>query len=118
MLNGTLSSPADGATLPALQPIVVGGRAEDDRAISAVRITIRQEGTGDYVTPTGLSSTRTNLAAYLTSPGSPGSNFNYTTPSAVSSQLTAGTYTITVTPVDNWGQFPWTPSRTFTVTLA
>ena len=51
------------------------------------------------------------ISAFLTSPGSPGSNYAYTSP-----VIPAGTYTVIVRAVDNYGQVQQTP-RIATVTV-
>jgi len=108
-ITAALNQPMSPASAAALNGISVSGRAEDDPntgGMTAVRITIRQ-GAGNYfstTTNTFSSASAANINAFLTSPGSPGSNFSYATPLAANSAFTAGTYTITETPVDEWGQ--------------
>ena len=96
-LDPLLGSPADGATVTGSR-VVVSGRAIDDIAMAGVRIYV-QNGGGLYMTSTGtFTSTSTFVGAVLTSPGSPGSNYAYTSPT-----IPPGAYTITVQAVDNHG---------------
>ncbi len=96
-LDPLLGSPADGATVTGSH-VVVSGRAIDDIAMAAVRVYVQNSG-GQYMTSTGaFTTTSTFVSAVLTSPGSPGSNFAYTSPT-----IPPGAYTITVQAVDNHG---------------
>ncbi len=104
-----LDSPVNGASLPG--GIVLGGRAQDDHAIKRVEVTIQNAG-GQYMSSTGVfSAAPVWVETFLTSPGTPGSNFNYTSPA-----LPVGAYTINVRAIDNWGQVQQTP-RVLTVNV-
>ncbi len=96
--------------------IVVNGRAVDDVGMSRVEVRVvnsanqGMSSSGTFRTP----STPGNyswIGTFLTSPGSPGSNFAYTTP-----VIPPGTYTVWVRGTDNFGQVQQTP-RIVTVTV-
>jgi hypothetical protein len=71
-------------------------RPGDRRHRHGLRIYIQNNG-GQSMSSTGtFGSTPTFVTAVLTSPGSPGSNFAYTSPT-----IPTGSYTITVIAVDN-----------------
>ncbi len=79
--------------------IVVSGRVEDDRQIENAQVAIVNS-LGQYMSASG-TFTSTNESwrnAFLNSPGSPGSNYSYTTP-----VLPAGVYTVRVRGVDSHG---------------
>ena len=60
--------------------IFVSGRAEDDQAMAKVEVQV-QNAANQFMTSSGsFSSSQTWITAFLTSPGTPGSNFSYTTP--------------------------------------
>ena len=59
----------------------------------------------------GAFGTPTWISAFLTSPGSPGSNFAYTSP-----VIPAGAYTVSIRAVDNYGQLQQSP-KTVAVTV-
>jgi len=109
-LNPALDTPANGATQTGA--IVVGGRAEDDHGISNVQVSIKSSA-NKYMSSAGTFTTnsQTWIATFLTSPGTPGSNFNYTSP-----VVPPGVYTVSIRATDNWGQLQQTP-RVFTVTV-
>jgi len=109
-LNPALDTPVNGATQTGA--IVVGGRAEDDHGISNVQVSIKNA-SNKYMSAAGTftSSSQTWISTFLTSPGTPGSNFNYTSP-----VVPPGVYTVSVRATDNWGQVQQTP-RVFTVTV-
>lgn len=108
-LNPTLLSPVNGATFTESR-IVVTGRAEDDHAMGSVQVAIVNAG-GLYMSSTGVFSAGERfITAFLNSPGSPGSNYSYTSPA-----IPAGNYTVKVRPVDAHGQFPVTTDSTVTV---
>ncbi len=93
--------------------ILVSGRLEDDQQIAQAQVAIRN-GLGQYMSSTGTftSTTVSYRTAFLTSPGSPGSNFSYTTP-----VVPSGAYTILVRGVDQHGFITPVPSqRSVTVT--
>ena len=100
--------------------IFVSGRAEDTNnapnqtaATSKVEVAII-DGTGKFLTSTGTFAVAESWrAAFLTSPGTPGSNFSYTTP-----VVPAGSYTVKVRAIDQHGLVTATPSvRHVTVTI-
>jgi hypothetical protein len=95
-----LSSPSEGTAFTDSR-IFVSGRAEDDIAIARVDVAIVNSA-GLYMSSSGaFSSTERWIPAFLNSPGSPGSNYSYTTPI-----LNDGAYKVRVRPVDNHGFFP------------
>ena len=102
-LVADLQTPVVGSTFTNFIP--VGGRALDDLGIARVTVTVRNTLTGLYLRADGTmgasstSAPSSNLPAYLTNPGGPGSNFNYSTVT-----LAPGTYEVSVQPVDNVGQ--------------
>ena len=58
--------------------------------------------TGPYMASNGTFSTGERwISAFLNSPGSPGSNYSYTTPIH-----RGGAYKVRVRPVDHYGQYP------------
>ena len=76
--------------------IFVSGRAEDDQAMQWVEVAI-VNAAGQYMSSSG-TFTSTNASwrtAFLNSPGTPGSNFSYTTP-----VIPAGAYTVRVRAID------------------
>jgi len=108
-LVSALDSPVNGATQAG--SIVLGGRAQDDHGIKRVEVTIRNSG-GLYMNSSGVfGPTPTWIETFLTSPGTPGSNFNYTSPTVPN-----GAYTVNVRAVDNFNQLQQTP-RVFTVNV-
>ena len=80
--------------------IVVTGRAEDDIKIAKVEVAI-VNAAGQYMSSTGTftSTTESWRGAFLNSPGSPASNYSYTTP-----VITSGTYTVHVRATDHHNQ--------------
>jgi large repetitive protein len=104
-LVAALQSPAEGTAFTESR-IVVSGRAEDDTNMSDVQIAI-SDSLGRYMSSNG-SFTSTSVSyrsAFLTSPGSAGSNYSYTTPI-----IPNGAYTVTVRAVDIHGQTTPTPT--------
>ncbi|GAB3062575.1 hypothetical protein GCM10027186_12940 [Micromonospora schwarzwaldensis] len=92
--------------------IVVTGRAVDDVGMQKVELQITNAA-GQGMNAAGtFGRAGTWIAAFLTSPGSPGSNFAYTSP-----VVPAGTYTVTIRGMDNYGQYQQ-PPRTVSVTVA
>ncbi len=92
--------------------IQVSGRLEDNNQIAQAQVGIRNAA-GQYMSSTGTftSTTVSFRTAFLNSPGSPGSNFSYTTPI-----IPAGSYTVLVRGVDSLGLITPVPSeRTVTV---
>jgi PKD repeat protein len=106
-----LFSPSDGTVFSDAK-IVVSGRVEDDQQIAQAQIAIR-DSLGRYMSGTGTftSTTESYRTAFLNSPGSPGSNFSYTSP-----VIPAGTYTVFARGVDQHG-FVTTPPMQRTVTV-
>jgi PKD repeat protein len=95
----TLGAPVDGATFDQGR-IVVTGRANDDISIARVEVGIVNS-LGQYMSATGTftSTVPSFRTAFLNSPGSPGSNFSYTTP-----VIPPGTYSVLVRPTDQHSQ--------------
>lgn len=80
--------------------IFVSGRVEDNIQIARAQVAI-VNATGNYMSSNGTFATTTTetwITAFLNSPGSPGSNYSYTTPI-----IPAGTYTVRVRGVDQNG---------------
>ncbi len=96
--NETLRVPQGGETYTEGR-IPVTGRVEDDRAIAAVQVAV-VDSSGRYMSSTGTfpSTTESWRTAFLNSPGSPGSNYSFTTP-----VIPPGDYTVRVRGVDNHG---------------
>jgi len=113
VLTENLLAPSEG-TVFAEGRIFVSGRAEDDRAMQRVEIGI-VNASGFYLQSNGTFGTTTTASwrtAFLNSPGTPGSNFSYTTP-----VVPPGAYTVRVRGVDNHDQATAIPSeRHVTVT--
>jgi PKD repeat protein len=95
VLTETLLSPTEGAEFPDGK-IFVSGRAEDDQAMQRVDVAIINAA-GQYLGSAGTftSTTASWRTAFLNSPGTPGSNFSYTTP-----VIPPGAYTVRVRAVD------------------
>jgi PKD repeat protein len=95
----TLGSPTEGTAFTEAR-IVVSGRAIDDVGIGRVEVGIVNS-LGQYMSSSGsfTSTTESWRSAFLTSPGTPGSNYSYTTPA-----IPDGAYTVRVRAVDNYGQ--------------
>lgn len=79
--------------------IVTSGRVNDDRAIEAMQVAV-VDTSGRYMSSTGTftSTTASWRTAFLNSPGSPGSNFAYTSP-----VVPAGDYRLLLRGVDTHG---------------
>ncbi len=77
--------------------ILVSGRVEDNLQIARAEIAIRNSA-GQYMSTAGAftSTTEIWIRAFLNSPGSPGSNFSYTSPI-----IPAGGYTVLVRGMDS-----------------
>ncbi len=90
-----LFAPPTGQVFP-LGTIVVSGRVEDDRQIASVQVAIRNS-LGQFMNGSGVfSGTTVNWrSAFVNSPGSPGSNFSYTSP-----VIPVGAYTLFARGVD------------------
>ena len=103
-LTDALLAPTEGSSFTDGK-IFVSGRSEDDHATAKVEVAI-VDGTGKYLTSTGTFAVAESWrAAFLTSPGTPGSNFSYTTPI-----LPAGNYQVKVRAGDNHGLLTTTPA--------
>jgi len=117
-LTDSLLAPTEGASFVDGK-IFVSGRSEDTNAPGQTAATSKVEvavidGTGKYLTSTGTFAAPVSWrAAFLTSPGTPGSNFSYTTP-----VLPEGSYTVQVRATDQHGLVTTTPSvRHVTVSI-
>ncbi len=77
--------------------IQVSGRVEDDRQIARVQVAVRNA-LGQYMSSAGAFTTTAEvwITTFLNSPGSPGSNYSYTTP-----VIPAGSYAVRVRGIDN-----------------
>ena len=112
-LTQNLLSPTEGTTFTDGR-IFVSGRAEDDQAMARVEVSV-VDSQGRFMSATGTfpSTTASWRTTFLTSPGTPGSNFSYTTP-----VVPAGSYTVTIRGVDQHGLVTTDPSvRHVTVTI-
>ncbi len=98
-LTANLLAPSEGAAFTDGR-IFVSGRAEDDQAMQRVEVGI-VDSAGRYMSSTGTFSSTTESwrTAFLTSPGTVGSNFSYTTP-----VVPPGAYTVRVRGVDQHDQ--------------
>jgi PKD repeat protein len=96
-----LFGPAEGAAFDQAR-IVVTGRFEDDQQMASVQVAIRNSA-GFYLNSNTVGTFTTNTTinwrtAFMNSPGSPGSNFSYTSPT-----IPDGAYTVFVRGVDQLG---------------
>jgi PKD repeat protein len=98
-LSETLFSPTEGTAFTEAR-IFISGRAEDDTSMGRVEVAV-VNGAGQYMSSSGsFSSTNESWrSAFLNSPGTPGSNFSYTTP-----VIPSGAYTVRARAVDAYGQ--------------
>jgi len=103
-ISDTLFSPTEGTAFTEAR-IFVSGRAEDDTAMGSVQVAIVNS-LGQYMSSSGTFSSTTESwrTAFLNSPGTPGSNFSYTTP-----VIPSGAYTVRVRAVDAYGQVQAVP---------
>ncbi|MBM0227075.1 MULTISPECIES: Ig-like domain-containing protein [Micromonospora] len=90
--------------------IVVTGRAVDDVGMARVEVQILNSA-GQGMNSAGVFGGSPWISAFLTSQGSPGSNFAYTSP-----VVPAGAYTVSIRAVDNYGQLQQ-PPKTIPVTV-
>jgi large repetitive protein len=106
-----LLAPQEGAVFTDAR-ILVSGRVEDDRQIAGAQVAIRNSA-GQYMSSSGTftSTTESWRNAFLNSPGSPGSNYSYTTP-----VIPAGAYVVRVRGVDHHG-FTTNPTVDVNVTV-
>lgn len=111
VLTDALLSPTEGAEFPDGK-IFVSGRAEDDQAMQQVQVGIVNSA-GQYMSSSGTftSTTASWRTAFLNSPGTPGSNFSYTTP-----VIPAGAYTVQVRAIDQHNFVSAVSERHATVT--
>ena len=79
-LTENLASPTEGTAFTEAR-IFVSGRAEDDTAMGSVQVAIVNSA-GQYMSSSGsfTSTSESWRSAFLNSPGTPGSNYSYTTP--------------------------------------
>ena len=107
-----LLTPQDGAVFTDGR-IFISGRVEDDQQIARAQVAVKNAA-GSYMGSNGTfgtTTTETWITAYLNSPGSPGSNYSYTTP-----VVPAGSYTVRVRGVDQNG-LTTSPTSDVTVTV-
>jgi PKD repeat protein len=111
-VTDNLLMPANGTVFSDAR-ILVSGRFEDDQQMAQGQVAIR-DSAGRYMSSSGsfTSTSESWRTTFLNSPGSPGSNFSYTSPA-----LPAGEYTVLVRGVDQHG-FATTPPSSRTVTVA
>ena len=98
-LSDTLASPTEGTAFTEAR-IFVSGRAEDDTAMGSVQVAVVNSA-GQYMSSSGTftSTTESWRSAFLNSPGTPGSNYSYTTP-----VIPSGAYRVRTRAVDAYGQ--------------
>jgi PKD repeat protein len=109
--NTALLAPTDGTEFTDGR-IFVSGRAEDDQSMAKVEVSI-QNAANQYMTSSGSFTTReTWVSTFLTSPGTPGSNYSYTSPI-----VPPGGYTVRVRGTDQHDLVTTTPP-TVTVTVS
>jgi PKD repeat protein len=103
-ISDTLFSPTEGTAFTDAR-IFVSGRADDDTAMGSVQVAIVNS-LGQYMSSSGTftSTTESWRTAFLNSPGTPGSNFSYTTP-----VIPSGAYTVRARAVDAYGQVQAVP---------
>ena len=98
-LNENLASPTEGTAFTEAR-IFVSGRAEDDTAMGSVQVAVVNSA-GQYMSSSGsfTSTSESWRSAFLNSPGTPGSNYSYTTP-----VIPSGAYRVRTRAVDAYGQ--------------
>lgn len=101
----TLLAPSEGTAFTESR-IFVSGRVEDDVQIRQAQVAVINSA-GRYMSGTGAftSTTPSWRTAFLNSPGSPGSNFSFTTPA-----IPAGAYQVLVRGIDHREQATPVPS--------
>ena len=111
-LSDTLASPTEGTAFTEAR-ILVSGRAMDDVSLSRVEVGIVNS-LGQYMSSSGTftSTTESWRSAFLNSPGTPGSNYSYTTP-----VIPSGSYRVRTRAVDVYGQVQPVP-REVNVTVS
>jgi PKD repeat protein len=102
-----LGQPVDGSVFDTGR-IAISGRAEDDVSIARVEAAI-VDNLGRYMDSSGrfFSTSPSWRTVFLNSPGSPGSNFSYTSP-----VIPPGAYTVLVRPTDHVDQIGETRTAT------
>lgn len=112
MVREDLFSP-DNGTVFTEGKILVAGRVEDDQQIAAAQVAIVNN-LGQYMSSSGTftSTTPSWRTAFLNSPGSPGSQFAYTSPT-----IPAGVYTVYARGVDQHGFITTVPSQRTNITV-
>ena len=111
-MTEALLAPTEGSTFTDGR-IFVSGRAEDDQAMQRVEVAVI-DAQGRYLSSSGAftSTSPSWRTAFLTSPGTVGSNFSYTTP-----VVPPGAYTVQMRGIDQHDLVTATPSvRHVTVT--
>jgi len=98
-VTAALADPVEGATFTGGH-IIASGRFEDDQQIAQGQIAV-VDSLGRYMSSSGTftSTTESWRSVFLTSPGSPGSNYSYTSPA-----VPAGVYTVRVRGIDQHSQ--------------
>jgi large repetitive protein len=113
-LSDTLASPTEGTAFTEAR-ILVSGRVMDDVSLSRVEVGIVNS-LGQYMSSSGTFTTTTTTeswrSAFLNSPGTPGSNYSYTTPA-----IPSGSYRVRTRAVDVYGQVQPVP-REVNVTVS
>jgi len=105
IVNESLLAPTEGTAFTESR-IFVSGRLEDDQQMRQAQVAIRNSA-GRFMGGTGTftSTNESWRTAFLNSPGSPGSNFSFTTPA-----IPAGSYTVLVRGIDQHEQITAVPS--------
>jgi PKD repeat protein len=97
VVNTALMQPIEGATFTDAR-IFASGRVDDDQQIARAQVAIVSSA-NQYMTGSGTFTTaETWINAFLNSPGSPGSNYSYTSPT-----IPGGAYTVRVRGLDQHG---------------
>lgn len=111
VLTANLFAPSSGTVFTDGR-IFTSGRYEDDQQMASAQVAIVNSA-GQYMSASGTftSTTEQWRTAFLNSPGSPGSNFSFTSP-----VIPAGNYTVRVRGVDQH-DLVTTPSTDVTVTV-
>jgi PKD repeat protein len=111
-LSDTLGSPTEGTAFTEAR-IAVSGRAMDDVGLSEVEVAI-VDSLGRYMSSSGTftSTNQSWRSAFLNSPGTPGSNYSYTTP-----VIPSGAYMVRVRAIDVYDQVQPVP-RDVNVTVS
>ena len=112
VFSQSLMAPTEGTAF-ADGRIFVSGRAEDNLAMAQVQVAI-VDSFGRYMSASG-SFTSTSVSwrsSFLTSPGTAGSNFSFTTP-----VIPAGSYKVLIQAVDGYGLISAMETRHVTVSL-